>query len=486
LERKYRAKIYKELQRQRDELIETGTFTSRYEDIFRELYGVDGLIIGTRQYELLTASNKQKSVSDFFSTAWRVWMEVFVQTRMAQKIVAIDTTTREAVQEVLRNNVGVPFDKIVEQLKMFDRKRAMRIARTEVAQMANESQRQAAMAWKEEVGEFTMYKIWMHRGAKDPRAHHVALDGVAIPESEQFQIVDEYGVEYADYPHAENLSARNVVNCSCTVTYVSEAYVNQLNGVDTITEAPQAPQASETVTIEDLPPSTEQTINQDLADVFKDLNINIDEKSIVYDSSLSLKDKNELKNYISKLVREYKMDIDVGKHRDVKLSFKSKGNNYGYVISSRIHISEINFGHLTPEDSALKESVFRTTSKGKKVIRFTRSAIVDAKNTRFSTLVHEFAHIITDESRTLGSSKNPTNIKFWKELKKIREDYYSELNRLIKIRDVESLNKMYISQYAQTNINEFMAESFMQYKLNSNPSPYAVRVGKLIDKYFKK
>ncbi len=226
MERKYRAKIYKELQRQRDELIETGTFTSRYEDIFRELYGADGLIIGTRQHELLTASNRQKSVSDFFSTAWRVWMEIFVQTRMAQKIVAIDTTTREAVQEVLRNNVGVPFSQITDQLKMFDRKRAMRIARTEVAQMANESQRQAAAAWKEEVGELTMYKMWMHRGAKDPRAHHVALDGVVIPENEQFQIIDEYGVEYADYPHAENLSARNVVNCSCTVTYVSEAYYN--------------------------------------------------------------------------------------------------------------------------------------------------------------------------------------------------------------------------------------------------------------------
>ena len=226
LERKYRAKIYKELQRQRDELVETGTFTSRFEDVFRELYGSDGLIIGTRQHELLTASNKQKSVSDFFSTAWRVWMEVFVKTRMAQKIVAIDTTTREAVQEVLRNNVGVPFNQIVDQLKMFDRQRAMRIARTEVAQMANESQRQAAGAWKEEVGELTMYKMWMHRGAKDPRAHHMALDGVTIPENEQFQIVDEYGVEYADYPHAENLSARNVVNCSCTVTYVSEAYYN--------------------------------------------------------------------------------------------------------------------------------------------------------------------------------------------------------------------------------------------------------------------
>ena len=226
LERKYRAKIYKELQRQRDELIDTGSFVSQFDGIFRELYGVDGLSVGSNQYNLLNGLKTSKNVSDFFSTAWMVWMEVFVNTRMAQKIVAIDTTTRESVQEVLRNNVGVPFNQIVYQLKMFDRQRAMRIARTEVAQMANESQRQAAEAWKEEVGELTMYKMWMHRGAKDPRAHHVALDGVAIPENEQFQIVDDYGVEYADYPHAENLSARNVVNCSCTVTYVSEAYYN--------------------------------------------------------------------------------------------------------------------------------------------------------------------------------------------------------------------------------------------------------------------
>lgn len=224
LERKYRAKIYKELQRQRDELMDTGSFTSQFEPIFRELYGVDGLTVGNSQYNLLNGLKTSKNVSDFFSTAWRVWMEVFVNTRMAQKIVAIDNTTREAVQEVLRNNVGVPFNQIVDQLKMFDRQRAMRIARTEVAQMANESQRQAAVAWKEEVGEFTMYKVWMHRGAKDPRAHHVALDGVAIPENARFPLEGE--PNGAAYPHEDGLSAFNVVNCSCTVTYVSEAYYN--------------------------------------------------------------------------------------------------------------------------------------------------------------------------------------------------------------------------------------------------------------------
>ena len=44
----------------------------------------------------------------------------------------------------------------------------------------------------------------------------------------------------------------------------------------------------------------------------------------------------------------------------------------------------------------------------------------------------------------------------------------------------------FISSYSVTNIDEFMAESFAMYKLNSLPSQYALRVGKIIDKYFKK
>ena len=63
----------------------------------------------------------------------------------------------------------------------------------------------------------------------------------------------------------------------------------------------EAPQANETVTVGDLPPSTDETISSDLADVFKGLNINIDAKSVVYDNSLTLKDKNELKNKLNEL-----------------------------------------------------------------------------------------------------------------------------------------------------------------------------------------
>lgn len=221
LERKYRAMIYKELQREQKEFIETGNFTTDMSAIFSELYRMEGEKMMMSQYKLLGGMDKK---SDFFSTAWRVWVEYFIQTRMAQKIVRIDETTKEAVQRVLSRNVGTPRRDIAKELKMFDRKRAMTIARTEVAQMAVESQNQGAQAWKEETGT-TLYKMWMHRGAADPRTGHLNLQGVTIPENDMFTIVDNNGnAETAPYPHSNDLSAANVVNCGCTVIYVSQNY----------------------------------------------------------------------------------------------------------------------------------------------------------------------------------------------------------------------------------------------------------------------
>ena len=59
------------------------------------------------------------------------------------------------------------------------------------------------------------------------------------------------------------------------------------------------------------------------------------------------------------------------------------------------------------------------------------------------------------------------------------KEYYSK-------EDMYNVNQISLGDYASTNIDEFMAESFTEYRLSSNPSKYATLVGKLIDKYFKK
>jgi hypothetical protein len=64
--------------------------------------------------------------------------------------------------------------------------------------------------------------------------------------------------------------------------------------------------------------------------------------------------------------------------------------------------------------------------------------------------------------------------------------YDDEIINYLDYDKIDDFNKNYLGKYASTNIDEFMAEGFTEYKLSSNPSKYAVEIGKLIDKYFKK
>jgi hypothetical protein len=54
------------------------------------------------------------------------------------------------------------------------------------------------------------------------------------------------------------------------------------------------------------------------------------------------------------------------------------------------------------------------------------------------------------------------------------------------INDPDKIANVFLGKYASANKNEFLAEAFTEYKLSSNPSKYALEVGRLIDRYFKK
>ena len=75
---------------------------------------------------------------------------------------------------------------------------------------------------------------------------------------------------------------------------------------------------------------------------------------------------------------------------------------------------------------------------------------------------------------------------FWDEMAKLKRKYRKDVKSLILDKNYTDLENVYLGDYADANINEFMAEGFAEYKLSSNPTKYAVEIGKLIDKYFKK
>lgn len=104
----------------------------------------------------------------------------------------------------------------------------------------------------------------------------------------------------------------------------------------------------------------------------------------------------------------------------------------------------------------------------------------DESLNKFATQTHEFAHFVT-MSQAYGS-----NDEFWAELKKIKSKYSRELRKYNNAGNNEGYASINLGLYASTKIDEFLAEGFKEYKLSKSPSKYALQIGKLFDKFFKK
>lgn len=188
------------------------------------------------QYRILDSRLKTKKMS-FFLNSWREWIATYVFTKLARNVTEINNTTRKKIQEAIAIGVeqGLEWGKIAQLIRdkaadIASVYRSVMIARTETANAANMAKEKSKDDWKQETGE-TIYKLWIHRFAKEPRSWHQALDNNrGIPEDQAFEVFnpDTGNIEYMMRPHSEGASAENVVNCSCQVMYVSERFARSL------------------------------------------------------------------------------------------------------------------------------------------------------------------------------------------------------------------------------------------------------------------
>lgn len=182
----------------------------------------------------------------------------------------------------------------------------------------------------------------------------------------------------------------------------------------------------------------------------------------------------KLKQYmqqVGELFRDYNI-----KSTDIqKITFKSKSTAYGFVRTYQVSgkIAEINFG-----DRVNPQRVAQWVDGSENLARKFNSK-VDKDKLNVATATHEFAHVI-------GSSFLAKSKPFFDEVSKIKARYHEELNGLIREGNIEGAAKINLGRYAATNVDEFWAESFTEYKLASKPTKYAKIVGELGDKYFKK
>lgn len=164
------------------------------------------------------------------------------------------------------------------------------------------------------------------------------------------------------------------------------------------------------------------------------------------------------------------------------------GNGYAGVVSRYSlsgKIAKIDFGSVSSSEYTKRGRIFRDVLE-QNLAR--TSSSVDPENLDISTVVHEWAHVLaTTESYRYVQAVNGVNaLQFFRDLGEIREAYKSELQSLTLSGKKGEAGAIFLGSYANTNLNEFMAEAFTEYTLKSGPSKYAIKVGKLIDKYFKK
>jgi hypothetical protein len=213
--------------------------------------------------------------------------------------------------------------------------------------------------------------------------------------------------------------------------------------------------------------------------------INITKLSVK--SDVDLAQLNLLNKQLNKLVNEYDVSPSYSKSVDGKLSYSSGKRYYGFVKTTYSgNVVELNFGSTKPNqlniDSRTKGAVYKTEFGSYK---FAGKSQIDKQNVDLATLTHEYGHFISVYNPRIFE-KYPKLKDYWSEIQTIRDLYKAEIISLRNANDFDKLNEIYLGDYASTNIDEFVAESFTEYKLKTNPSKYANEVGRIIDKYFKK
>ena len=179
---------------------------------------------------------------------------------------------------------------------------------------------------------------------------------------------------------------------------------------------------------------------------------------------------------LDKLTSEYPMQaVSIN-----EVKFKSGVGKFGSVSYStlRNEVAVFNAGNRTDR---IENRTYYSDDFAKNFKRY--KSVVDEENNDITTTTHEYAHLITSSDR---GGRTDEIKQFWTDLREVRKEYHSEINTLVKEGKIKEASEIFLGDYASKNADEFLAESFTEYKLRTKPSKYAEKVGKLFDKYFKK
>lgn len=464
------------------------------QNMYRDMYEKIGLRFANWYAKHWKKALAKATDINGYQSIWQAKFAYIGEQVGAQRVTLVSGTAKQTLIKITQQAMRDPqFMSLGDKEKArilrskFDRYsdyQARRLVRTESTNAANFATMQSA---SDIFPAQEMNKTWITAiDGRERDAHHSANRQTVL-----FTKPFIVGGEYLMHPGDSNGSAGNVINCRCSVAPIPKPNAQTIG--EAITDIGFGMAQAPTISIVDPTIQTiqtaivvqmlEETLNaktikeakQNATKIFEENGLRI--QSVEASRELTVERFNEINNQLKKLTDEYKVDYNYNKIFPIKMKFNSSSKSYGWIESTETgKLLEMNFGHQT--DKIINRTRINSATQ---FFERTKSAI-DSVHDKIATATHEFGHVLSVRwSRNGGYNK-----KFYDELTSINERYMREMN-MLELRDnFDEMNRIYLGQYANTNIDEFMAEGFTEYKLNSNPSRYAVEIGQLIDKYFKK
>lgn len=443
-----------------DKYITKGVTASQFQEPWRASFRNQGILVGAQRVTLVQNTAK--------STLIKVYKQLSNDPIFASEGEAVKA-------RMLR-----------QQFDRYSKYQAERLVRTEATNAANYATMQSA---QDVFPGADMQKEWISAGDERTRAAHREANGQIVNFNEPFIIKGEELMRPGD-PRG---SASNVVNCRCSVAPFPKEAAQTIGLIEdigfgfntTLTDetlmslSPGTQTAVNTIIIEEVAELQAKTIKQAKENASKILLDNgIKTKSMAVARVVDLDLFNAYNTQLTRLAKEYNIKHKKNLNSIADIKFQEKARHYGKVsrYTRDYSIAEINFGSTT---DAIK---YRTRFDD--LVNFSRmpKSAISSANEKIATLTHEFAHIISN-SRFVA--RDGFHKEFWDEMRSIRRSYWNEINAYKASGNIKKFNEIYLGDYAEATIDEFFAEAFTEYKLNSNASKYARLAGELIDRYFK-
>lgn len=392
-----------------------------------------------------------------------------------------------------------------DQISQFQ---AERIVRTETTAAANQGIMKSA---ENLFDKNSLVKEWAATNdsrtrsfARGDKADHVTMDGQVKPYTEDFLVPKRNGFDLMAAPGDNRASAENVINCRCSLAIYPKEDAQLREGVElegfgaglgrgTVTNIPgdqeytppfSDPQVQELLD-ETLLADTVEEAAQKARNVLRSSGIDIKENIVISDK-MTVEKMRSYTDEITRLANKYDLSGEKNQAlKNIELKFEGSFTYHGAVWRIRGRgnkaLTRIDFGVSTDK---IERQLGKKSKLKDEFNMFGKSQVDEAKN-EIATVTHEFAHIIS-KNVAPNSFADEKEKEFWKQIRRIKKSYDKERKELWEKKDAYNFNRINLGSYANKNMDEFYAEAFTEFELNSNPSKYAKIVGELIEKYFKK